>query len=46
MSFFDLLQKVLVRFLLNTIARLRATSKPTKIVSNLHQQLNHIGFVL
>jgi hypothetical protein len=46
MSAFDPLQEILVLFLLYTITLLCPTSKPAKIISNLREQLNHVGFEL
>ncbi|HEY6676387.1 MAG TPA: hypothetical protein VIZ87_06335 [Terrimicrobium sp.] len=46
MSLFDPLQKFRIFFLLHTITLFCVMPKPAKIISNLREQLNHVGFVL
>jgi hypothetical protein len=44
MSAFDPLQEILVLFLLFTITLFCPTSQPAKIIGNLPEQINHLGF--
>jgi hypothetical protein len=46
MSLLNPPQKVRIFFLLHTITLFCVTPKPAKIISNLHEQLHHVGFVL
>ena len=46
MSAFDPLQEILFLFLLDMITLLCPTSKPAKIISNLREQPNYVGFEL